>query len=189
MKTREDYLRYEAAACTLAAAAETPEEREYFLGRADLHRARANELPSPAADGGIDDSPEPTVITPQGPIPFSQIPEALQAMRDRWSDGPSLVELDAYGDFAPERSSHPWTGQGGLVPVFQIPQTCRCADIAGEMIRVAALQTEPYPQEWLDRAAAELARQLHGGPADADDIKLASEVLAAALGGPTAEET
>ncbi len=133
-----------------------------------------------AGDDGIEiyDAVLPAMLTPQV-VPFP----------NRWSDGPSLVELDAYGDFAPERSSHPWTGQGGLVPVFQIPQTCRCADIAGEMIRVAALQTEPYPQEWLDRAAAELARQLHGGPADADDIKLASEVLAAALGGPTAEET
>ena len=24
----------------------------------------------------------------------------------RWSSGPSFVELDAYGDFAPERSDH-----------------------------------------------------------------------------------
>ena len=43
---------------------------------------------------------------------------------------------------------------------------------------------EPYPQEWLDRAAAELARQHHGGPADPDDIKLASEVLGAVLSTP-----
>ena len=42
MKTREDYLRYEAAARTLAEAAETPEERDYLLGRAELHRARAD---------------------------------------------------------------------------------------------------------------------------------------------------
>lgn len=28
---------------------------------------------------------------------------------------------------------------GGPLPVFQIPQTCRCADIAGEMIQVAAM--------------------------------------------------
>ncbi len=42
MKTREDYRRYEAAARILAEAAETPEERKYFLGRADQHRARAD---------------------------------------------------------------------------------------------------------------------------------------------------
>ena len=58
-KTREDYLRYEAAARTLAEAAETAEEREYFLGRAALHRSRA-EGSSPAgrvaraASGGME---------------------------------------------------------------------------------------------------------------------------------------
>ena len=38
-----------------------------------------------------------------------------------------------------------------------------------------------YTQETLDAAAAEIARQMHGGPADPDDIKLASEVLTAAF--------
>ena len=47
VKTREDYLRYEAAARTLAEAAETPDERKYFLGRADLHRARAENPGAP----------------------------------------------------------------------------------------------------------------------------------------------
>ena len=42
--------------------------------------------------------------------------------------------------------------------------------------------TDPmYSQESLDAAAAEIARQMHGGPADPDDIKLASEVLTAAF--------
>lgn len=36
------------------------------------------------------------------------------------------------------------------------------------------------PQEALDAAAAEIGRQMHGGPADPDDIKFASEVLAEA---------
>jgi hypothetical protein len=39
----------------------------------------------------------------------------------------------------------------------------------------------PYPQEALDAAAAELARQRHGGPADPDDLLLASHVLNAAF--------
>ena len=34
-------------------------------------------------------------------------------------------------------------------------------------------------QESLDAAAAEVGRQLHGGPADPDDIRLASDVLLA----------
>ena len=41
--------------------------------------------------------------------------------------------------------------------------------------------SEPYPQEWLDAAAAEIGRQEHGGPADPDDIELASDVLSAAF--------
>jgi hypothetical protein len=39
----------------------------------------------------------------------------------------------------------------------------------------------PYSQQALDAAAAELGRQLHGGPADPHDIKLASDVLSAAF--------
>ena len=39
----------------------------------------------------------PAMVTPPV-VPFP----------NRWSDGPSLVELDAYGDFAPERSDQEW---------------------------------------------------------------------------------
>ena len=56
------------------------------------------EAPSPLADDdGIDivDAVLPAMVTPPV-VPFP----------NRWSDGPSLVELDAYGDFAPERSDH-----------------------------------------------------------------------------------
>ena len=39
----------------------------------------------------------------------------------------------------------------------------------------------PYPQEALDAAAAELARQHHGGAADPDDTELAADVLGEAM--------
>ena len=49
------------------------------------------------AEDGIEiyDAVLPAMVTP----PVAPCP-------NRWSDGPSLVELDAYGDFAPERSGH-----------------------------------------------------------------------------------
>lgn len=40
-----------------------------------------------------------------------------------------------------------------------------------------------YSQEALKAAAAELGRQIHGGPADPDDIKFASDILNAAAAG------
>jgi len=40
--------------------------------------------------------------------------------------------------------------------------------------------TAAYPHEALELAAAEVGRQLHGGAADPDDIKFASDILAAA---------
>jgi len=50
-----------------------------------------------AGDDGIEiyDAVLPAMVTPQV-VPFP----------NRWSDGPSLVELDVYGDFASERSDH-----------------------------------------------------------------------------------
>jgi hypothetical protein len=47
-------------------------------------------------------------VTEQGrPWPYDGA-EGREAEDDSrpWSSGPSLVELDAYGDFAPERSDH-----------------------------------------------------------------------------------
>jgi hypothetical protein len=38
-----------------------------------------------------------------------------------------------------------------------------------------------YSREMLDAAAAEIARQMHGGPADPDDLKFASEILTEAF--------
>jgi hypothetical protein len=69
-KTREDYLRYEAAARTLAEAAETPGERKYFLTRAGVHRARAEAPDAPLPmDAYVPDTvnskrfpPEPFVL-------------------------------------------------------------------------------------------------------------------------------
>ena len=67
MKTRKDYLRYEAAARTMAESAETTEERDYFLGRAELHHAMAGEAPEydPYVPDTVNDKrfpPEPFVL-------------------------------------------------------------------------------------------------------------------------------
>ena len=61
------------------------------------------EAPGPlASDDGIDIV---DAVLPQWPAqPWTPYP-------NRWSDGPSLVELDAYGDFAPERSDQEGRGQ------------------------------------------------------------------------------
>lgn len=55
-------------------------------------------------------------------------------------------------------------------------------DYLGNLLLAALIRLQaPYPQEALDAAAAELARQQHGGPADPDDIRLASDMLGAAF--------
>jgi len=45
-----------------------------------------------------------------------------------WSSGPSLVELDAYGDFAPDEYRQSTTA---CCPRETIPDSCSCPDGCG----------------------------------------------------------
>ena len=85
-KTREDYLRYEAAARTLAEAAETPEERKYFLGRADQHRARAD----------AEDPEAPLPLDPYVPdtVNDKRFPPKPLVLGDVHAPGPPWVSQD-----------------------------------------------------------------------------------------------
>jgi hypothetical protein len=83
------------------------------------------------------------------------------------------LTLPGRADVRPWHCCHTHTDDG-------IAVACARA-AAAEMGWALAGGSPLYSREALDAAAAEIARQQHGGPADPDDIKFASEVLTEAF--------
>jgi hypothetical protein len=100
---------------------------------------------------------------------------------DGWCIREAVLAIAAGGEEAALRRI---ISEHGGWPGTMEPLAGRCMTV------IAQARSEtgqpPYPQEALDAAAAELARQRHGGPADPGDIRLASDVLNAAFAARTA---
>ena len=121
-----------------------------------------------------------------GETPMVTIEDVLDGIPDAYEDAMENLEHARAGETIDEAEA--LLDSGGrrerLEEVIANLQSGKVQPVDhATAVAALAASAEPIPQGWLDAAAAELARQHHGGPADPDDIKLASEVLSAALSG------